>query len=76
MAVMIVRAYEWQTGKKISEAGQNSFGDHAKINRWAQDAVGKGQQLGLISGRGHNQFVPQGMATRAESAKVISGLLK
>ncbi|WP_219834611.1 S-layer homology domain-containing protein [Paenibacillus sp. R14(2021)] len=76
MAVMIVRAYEWQLGKKITAESPASFEDHASISPWAQDAVAKAQQLGLISGRGNNQLVPQGLMTRAEGAKLIASLLK
>ncbi|CAN7716774.1 S-layer homology domain-containing protein [Paenibacillus sp. LjRoot153] len=75
MAVMTVRAYEYVKGKKVSVTNTNSFSDHAQIQEWAQNAVSAAQAVGLIQGRSANQFAPQELMTRAESAQVISNLL-
>ena len=75
MVVMLIRAYEHSTGSKATVGNSASFADQATISAWAQDAVKAAQSLGFIIGREDNQFVPQGVATRAESAQIISKLI-
>lgn len=70
MAVMIVRAIEKQTGQTLPE-GEAAFADREQISAWAQSAAGKAFKLKLIEGRAEGSFVPDGTATRAESAKLI-----
>ncbi len=52
------------------------FEDDNAISEYAKPAVIELQQAGIISGRGDNMFAPQGDATRAETAKMLSVLLK
>ncbi|NQX60025.1 S-layer homology domain-containing protein [Paenibacillus qinlingensis] len=75
MAVMSMRAYEHLKGKQVTVTNTASFHDHAQIQAWAQNAVSAAQSVGLIQGRSTNQFAPQALMTRAESAQVISNLL-
>jgi arabinogalactan endo-1,4-beta-galactosidase len=75
MAIMIVKAYEVQTGKMFTASSEAAFADSADISAWAQDAVNIAAELGFIQGRGNKQFAPQGQVNRAESAQVISLLL-
>ncbi|OAS18039.1 S-layer homology domain-containing protein [Paenibacillus oryzisoli] len=75
MAVITVRAYEHVNGEKVTVTNTNSFSDQAQIKEWAQNAVHAAQEVGLIQGRSNNQFVPQALMTRAESAQVIFNLL-
>ncbi|WP_409344260.1 DUF2341 domain-containing protein [Paenibacillus sp. MBLB4367] len=70
MATMIVRAVEKQTGRTLPEADA-AFADWIQVSAWAQPAVGKAFALKLIEGRTEGRFVPNGTATRAESAKLI-----
>lgn len=51
------------------------FSDDAKISSYAREAVNAMQKAGLINGKSNNQFDPQGKATRAEAAKIISILI-
>jgi hypothetical protein len=74
MAVMIVRAYEYQTGNKTAAAAAE-FSDSTEVSTWAQSYVNAAYELGFIKGRGDNAFVPKGVATRAESAQVVSILV-
>ncbi|WEK55056.1 MAG: carbohydrate-binding domain-containing protein [Candidatus Cohnella colombiensis] len=75
MAVMLVRAYKYKSGKDAPTIAELKFDDQAAISAWALDAVTSAYSLGFIKGRNNNQFVPQSYATRAESAQVISRLL-
>ncbi|WP_410767756.1 S-layer homology domain-containing protein [Fontibacillus sp. BL9] len=45
------------------------------ISGWAADAVAAAQELGLISGRSMDFFMPHEKVNRAESAQIISRLL-
>ncbi|MEL7566634.1 MAG: S-layer homology domain-containing protein [Dehalobacterium sp.] len=53
-----------------------AFVDDSKIAPFAKDSVYKIQQVGIITGKGNNTFDPAGNATRAEAAKMISGLVE
>ncbi|KRE63319.1 S-layer homology domain-containing protein [Paenibacillus sp. Soil750] len=75
MAVMAVRAYEHVKGEQVTLSNTNSFSDQAQVHEWAQNAVRAAQEVGLIQGRSSNQFAPQALMTRAESAQVIANLL-
>lgn len=75
MAVMVVRAYEHVKGEQVTLSNTDSFSDQAQVHEWAQNAVRGAQQVGLIQGRSNNQFAPQALMTRAESAQVIANLL-
>ncbi|WP_081957458.1 S-layer homology domain-containing protein [Paenibacillus sp. FSL R7-0273] len=76
MAVMVVRAYEYLQGEKAQAASAGSFSDQLQISGWAQEAVSIAVEAGLLQGRGGQQFAPQALMTRAESAQVIYNLLK
>jgi len=76
MAVILVRAYEYQAGKLTGAPAGTSFADADQMSDWARDAVGQAAALGLLSGRDGGQFVPQGQLTRAEAIQVLSKLVK
>lgn len=72
MAVMLARIPALKSGGTTGTAG---FKDGGKISGWAQGAVGRILDEGLMQGRGNGVFAPQGFTTRAEAAKVVHGLL-
>ncbi|MNG20398.1 Endoglucanase precursor [compost metagenome] len=72
---MLMRAFAYETDRKVEESG-HLYADQSSISAWAQDAVNAAHSLGIIQGRGDNQFIPQGTATRAESAVLIVRLLE
>jgi hypothetical protein len=76
MAVILVRAYEYQSGKLTGASAGTSFADADQMSEWARDAVGHAAALGLLNGRDGGQFVPQGQLTRAEAIQVLSKLVK
>ncbi|WP_159888351.1 S-layer homology domain-containing protein [Paenibacillus puerhi] len=57
----------------VDDAG---FTDRQQISSWAADAVSALHQAGFIVGKGNQQFDPQGLATRAEAAKLLTMFLQ
>ena len=53
----------------------NVYADNANISQWAYSAVARCSSYGIIGGYSDNTFAPQGNATRAESAKMLSCLI-
>lgn len=73
MAVLLVRAYEHKFGKvEIKQAP--IFQDMDQTSTWARDSVQIAAQLGLLSGRGNDSFVPSEASKRAEAAQVVMKL--
>lgn len=76
MAIMVIRALEVKSGKKIEPAvGATTFADASNISKWADSYVKTAAGLGLLQGRENNQFAPKGWMTRAESAQIIYTLM-
>ncbi|MCL6604556.1 MAG: pullulanase [Paenibacillus sp.] len=76
MAVMLVRALEAKQGEKMEGIARPlTFSDASSIHEWAVAYVNTAAELGLVQGSANNQFVPEGLMTRAESAQVIYKLL-
>lgn len=75
MTVILMKAYMYSKGINIdSFAATTTFADHEEIDKWAAPYIQEALKLGLIKGRGNNNFVPNGFATRAEAAQVVSML--
>ncbi|MNF08627.1 Endo-1,4-beta-xylanase A precursor [compost metagenome] len=64
----------------LSAAGNASalagYSDAAEIADWAREAAAASITTGLVSGRSQAEIAPQEMITRAETAAIISRLLK
>lgn len=75
MAVMIIRAYELQSGQKAGSSDHAGFSDQASISSWASNSARAAHELRLLQGRGNNTFVPKGLLTRAEGIQVIANLI-
>lgn len=71
MAVMIYNAAKIMNIDLGTNVEYKEFPDAAKISDWAKDAVKAVQQSGIINGKPDGSFDPQGLATRAEAAKII-----
>ena len=69
-AVMMYRAIGG-----ASKADKAYFVDYEKISPYAQNAVNYMYENGVINGMGNGIFAPQNNLTRAQSAKMIYGLL-
>ncbi len=46
-----------------------------EIPQWGKPAVEALRERGIVLGRGENQFVPQGIATRAEATVILLRVL-
>ena len=74
MAVMIGRIIE-KMDLEVEKSKADQFADDEKVSEYAKESVMLMKSIGLIEGY-NNQFRPTDTLTRAESAKVISELLK
>ncbi|RAV16400.1 S-layer homology domain-containing protein [Paenibacillus contaminans] len=76
MAVMLIRAIKLSPGA-VSEGGTDrvSFADSDAISEWARADIETAVQLGIMTGRAEEKFIPDGLATRAEAATVIKRLM-
>ncbi|MCD9026436.1 InlB B-repeat-containing protein [Cohnella silvisoli] len=72
MAVMIASALNL-TAESNPVTG---FADDKKISSWAKGPVAALKKLGIISGKGANDFVPDGKTTRAEAVTVLLNMLE
>jgi len=71
-ALMIANALKLQIG----EDGSTGFADDEAIPSWAKVAVKALRDLGIVSGRGNNEFSPNDMATRAEAVVMLLRMLE
>lgn len=63
----------WQyEGRPAADPGTD-FADEAAIADWASTAVDWARESGFVSGVGENRFNPEGTATRAQAAIVLTG---
>ena len=76
LAVICYRAL--QKAEKLPEAASEApqFADEKSISSYAQDAVSALTGMGVISGMEDGSFAPQGLATRAQAAKIVWETLK
>nr|WP_258881762.1 S-layer homology domain-containing protein [Paenibacillus sp. sptzw28] len=76
MCVMLNRFADLTGYQLPADAGTASFADQHLISAWAADAVSALYKAGIVSGKGNQQFDPQGGATRAEAAKLLTVFLQ
>ncbi|MFC5401273.1 glycoside hydrolase domain-containing protein [Cohnella soli] len=76
MAVMLKRALDWRGKQAPQSAVSHSYTDDAQISPWAREATQALAGLGIMNGRGNNQFAPQASVNRAEAAQSIYHYLK
>jgi len=67
MIVMLARALEILK----TDTEHTSFEDDAAIPNWTKGAVAVLYEIGLVTGREHNNFKPNDAATRAEAIVMI-----
>ncbi|WMT41194.1 Ig-like domain repeat protein [Paenibacillus sp. D2_2] len=71
MAAMIAKAL----AQSIEEKTATGFADDKYIPDWAKGAVTAMKKLGIIEGKGTNQFAPNDKTTRAEAVTVLLRML-
>nr|ADB23440.1 XynA [Thermoanaerobacterium saccharolyticum] len=76
MTAIAMRAYEMLTQYKEENIGATSFSDDKSISDWAKNVVANAAKLGIVNGEPNNMFAPKDIATRAEAAAIIYGLLE
>ncbi|MCU6710178.1 S-layer homology domain-containing protein [Paenibacillus sp. J5C_2022] len=75
MATMIA-SYIKHAELAMTDAGsEREFADEGSISSWALPAIKAMQENGILTGKPGNMFDPDGTATRAEVAKVMSKLI-
>lgn len=74
LCTMIARALE-SKGIEMDTEAISEFADSIMIEDYAKDAIYGLKNLGIIDGKDNNYFDPRGIATRAEAAKIMSGLI-
>ncbi len=75
MSVIIARALELYGIKADEEKGQ-LFDDDESISDYAKAAIYLLKSLEIINGTGENNFTPLGNATRAQTAKMVCGIIE
>ncbi|WKV08626.1 endo-1,4-beta-xylanase [Thermoanaerobacterium sp. CMT5567-10] len=76
MTAIAMRAYEMLTQYKEESISATAFSDDKSISDWARNVVANAAKLGIVNGEPNNVFAPKGIATRAEAAAIIYGLLE
>ncbi|WP_243357360.1 5'-nucleotidase C-terminal domain-containing protein [Bacillus litorisediminis] len=75
MVTMLMRAYELAYGEAYELQGEVSFDDIAALDLETEWSILAAAELGFVSGY-DNVFKPYNLATRAQSAKVLSLFLE
>ncbi|SEK91624.1 S8 family serine peptidase [Paenibacillus sp. OK003] len=75
MAVLMMRAYEYQTQSNHTQSVKAGYTDEANIASWAKEAVVKASELGLMKGSTGGAFKPKNSASRAETAQTVHNVL-
>lgn len=75
IVTMLMRAYVLEHGALQSSAPA-TFTDSGEVAAWAADSVNAASSLGLVNGRTDGNFVPGGLATRAEAAQFILNYIR
>lgn len=76
MAVMMFRGMIACNIKLQEKLPETRFSDDEQISDYAKEAIYFMQKAGVISGMGDGRFAPNGLATRAESAKIMCNVLE
>ncbi|ACT00509.1 S-layer homology domain-containing protein [Paenibacillus sp. JDR-2] len=72
IAAIAIRALDMNTSNNT----KLKFADTKQIAEWAKPYVALSNELGIMQGRGNNNFAPKAAATRAEAVTVILNILK
>ncbi|TXK82619.1 S8 family serine peptidase [Paenibacillus sp. N3.4] len=79
MAVMIVNAYLYATGKSLADiqiTQEQKYDDEGTISEYARQSVRIANSFGLMKGATALEFSPMKVATRAQAAVVIFRMLE
>lgn len=76
MAVMTARALQAAAAEAKAKADLDSFKDASTVPAWAVDAMSQLVELGILEGDHKGRLTPNNSVTRAQSALVMSRMLK
>ena len=73
---MVTILYRYAGSPAVEGNAANSFSDNDAISDYAKDAMQWAISQGIINGIGDNTLDPQGQATRAQLAIVVTKLMQ
>ncbi len=76
MVIMITRAYEYKSGKKVVSETESSYTDRILAAEWARPSIDAASSIGIVVGYDNETFAPKNLMTRAEGALLAYRLLK
>ncbi|UTE77362.1 bifunctional 2',3'-cyclic-nucleotide 2'-phosphodiesterase/3'-nucleotidase [Rossellomorea sp. KS-H15a] len=75
MAAMLIRAYNYKTGKEFKATTSENYSDSKNIAPVFKENVNAAHELGFMTGHDDGRFGPLEKASRAQAAKTIYMLL-
>ena len=72
MAVILYRYAQYKGYDTASRADLSGYTDAAQVSSWAEDAIRWANAEGLVNGTSGTTLSPQGSATRAQAAMVLT----
>jgi parallel beta-helix repeat protein len=73
MATIIARYLEFKG--VLAQGNAAGFADDFDISAWAKDSTARLKTLGIMGGRGDNDFDPKAQTSRAETAQILMNIL-
>ena len=76
MAAILYRYHSWAGNTPVPGGSLSAYRDAADVAPWALEAMSWANTSGLIQGTGPNTLAPNGTATRAQVAVILTGYTK
>ena len=76
MAAILYRYHSWAGNTPVPGGSLSAYRDAADVAPWALEAMSWANTSGLIRGTGPNTLAPNGTATRAQVAVILTGYTK
>ena len=76
MAAILYRYHSWAGNTPVPGGSLSAYRDTADVAPWALEAMSWANTSGLILGTGPNTLAPNGTATRAQVAVILTGYTK
>ena len=76
MAAILYRYHSWAGNTPVPGGSLSAYRDAADVAPWALEAMSWANTSGLIRGTGPNTLTPNGTATRAQVAVILTGYTK
>jgi len=79
LAAILIKAIKLAGSQEAVETNlsvNSRYQDQGAIADWARQDVALATSMGIMQGRGQDQFAPQAAATRAEAAVLVQSILR